>query len=162
MHILFSCWSVKYHFRYKREERENNWPDNHSFVCMRIYIYAICSDMKINVKLTAHGVRRLKERCGVGKGSALKFTNKVYERGLRPDELNGALRGYVAGLYHYNNRANNVRLYGDKAYIFCKNVLITVYRIPDYHMDQVRDCMQKRVDKDAMRLRRNIQSNKCD
>ena len=90
------------------------------------------------------------------------MANLAYEHGMKHSETTGNLRKWVDSQYFYNETANNIRLYGDKAYIFCKNVLITVYRIPDYHMDQVRDCMKKRVDKDAMRLRRNIQSNKCD
>lgn len=33
-------------------------------------------------------------------------------------------------LYFKNKNANNIRLYGDKAYIFCDKVLVTVIQIP--------------------------------
>ena len=34
-------------------------------------------------------------------------------------------------MMHVNKNANNIRLYGDKAYIFCGDVLVTVIQIPN-------------------------------
>nr|DAY91531.1 MAG TPA: hypothetical protein [Caudoviricetes sp.] len=33
-------------------------------------------------------------------------------------------------MYFYNQTANNIRLYGDKAYIFAGSTLVTVIQIP--------------------------------
>ena len=45
-------------------------------------------------------------------------------------ETTGNLKKWVDSLYFYNETANQVRLYGDKAYIFHNQELITVIQIP--------------------------------
>lgn len=106
--------------------------------------------------LTAHGKRRLKQRCGVGSGSAQKFVQKVYDIGLRHQDLEGDVAKYVTALYHYNQKANNVRIYGDKAYVFSGRTLITVYYLPEHLMESVRKSMKgkKRCSANVGRKRR--------
>lgn len=54
--------------------------------------------------ISKHAAERLKERCGLNK--------------------------WVTGLYFRNANANNMRLYGDKAYIFCGETLVMAIQIP--------------------------------
>ncbi|RKI37035.1 hypothetical protein D7V86_23965 [bacterium D16-51] len=80
--------------------------------------------------VTKHAVKRLKQRCGVGKNSVGRVVKKVYELGMTHSETTGNLKKWVDSLYFYNETANQVRLYGDKAYIFHNQKLITVIQIP--------------------------------
>lgn len=80
--------------------------------------------------VTKHAQKRLKERCGVNKKSAERMAQKAYEFGITHSETTGNLKKWVDSLYFYNKTANQIRLYGDKAYIFHNQKLITVIQIP--------------------------------
>lgn len=80
--------------------------------------------------VTKHAQKRLKERCGVNKKSADRMAKKALQNGMKHSETTGNLKKWVDGLYFYNKSANNIRLYGDKAYIFHGQDLITVLQIP--------------------------------
>ena len=87
--------------------------------------------------VTRHAKRRMKQRCGVGKKSADRMAEVVYEKGLKHSDLSGNLKKWVDSLYFRNKTANQIRLYGDKAYIFHNTKLITVIPIPDNLMQKV-------------------------
>lgn len=80
--------------------------------------------------ITKHAQRRMRQRCGVGKNSVKRMAKKVYDFGMTHSDTTGNLKKWVDGLYFYNKSANQIRLYGDKAYIFHNQVLITVVQIP--------------------------------
>lgn len=80
--------------------------------------------------MTKHARYRMKQRCGVGKRSAHRMAEKVYRLGVRHGETSGNLRKWVDAQSFYNRSANQIRLYGDKAYIFHDEKLITVIQIP--------------------------------
>lgn len=46
-------------------------------------------------------------------------------------------------LYFKNQKANNIRLYGDKAYIFCGETLVTVIQIPVGLMKDFREMVKE-------------------
>lgn len=58
------------------------------------------------------------------------MARKAFEKGIHHNQTKGLLNKWVTSLYFKNQRANNIRLYGDKAYIFCDDVLVTVIQIP--------------------------------
>ena len=80
--------------------------------------------------VTKHARQRIKERCGVNKKNADRIASIAYENGLKHSELTGNLKKWVDGLYFRSQTANQIRLYGDKAYIFCNTKLVTVIQIP--------------------------------
>lgn len=80
--------------------------------------------------VTKHAQRRMKQRCGVGKSATQRMAKKVYDLGMTHSETTGNLKKWVDSLYFYNRTANQIRLYGDKAYIFHNQKLITVVQIP--------------------------------
>lgn len=82
------------------------------------------------VKVSAHAEKRLKERCGLNKKSIQRIAEKAYTEGVKHSHTKGQLNKWVTELYFYNKTANNIRLYGDKAYIFTGSFLITVIQIP--------------------------------
>lgn len=42
-----------------------------------------------------------------------------------------------------NKNANNIRLYGDILYIFCDNILVTVFQIPTNMRNNIDDFLKK-------------------
>lgn len=84
------------------------------------------------MNITKHAKKRIKERCGLNEKSSDKLALKAYDSGLKHCELNGKLRKWVNGLYLKYQKGNQIRLYGDKAFIFHNSVLITVIQIPSY------------------------------
>ena len=88
--------------------------------------------------VTKHAKRRMKQRCGIGKKSAERMAKIVFDKGLKHCDLNGNLKRWVDSLYFRNQTANQIRLYGDAAYIFHNNTLITVIPIPDNLLIELR------------------------
>jgi len=82
------------------------------------------------VEVTKHAEERLIERCGLNKKSVQRMSDKAFNDGIRHGQTKGNLKKWVDGLYFTNKTANNIRLYGDKAFIFMNERLITVIQIP--------------------------------
>ena len=82
------------------------------------------------VTVSKHAVRRLKEHCGLNKRSAQRMADKAFTDGIRHSDTRGRLNKWVTSLYFYNRTADNIRLYGDKAYIFAESTLVTGIQIP--------------------------------
>jgi hypothetical protein len=58
------------------------------------------------------------------------MADKAFTDGIRHSDTRGRLNKWVTSLYFYNRTADNIRLYGDKAYIFAESTLVTVIQIP--------------------------------
>lgn len=82
------------------------------------------------MKITKHANKRMKERGGLGKDARNRMAEKALTEGISHAETKGKLNKWVTSQFFYNCRANNIRLYGDKAYIFRDEVLITIVQIP--------------------------------
>lgn len=83
------------------------------------------------MRISNHGKMRMKQRCGLDKKSCERIAKKAFEEGIRHSETTSRLNKWISSLYFKNKNANNIRLYGDKAYIFCGEVLVTVIQIPN-------------------------------
>ena len=82
------------------------------------------------VTVSEHAKKRLRERCGLKKRSVQRMAEKAFTNGIRHSDTRGRLNKWVTSLYFYNKTADNIRLYGDKAYIFADSTLVTVIQIP--------------------------------
>jgi hypothetical protein len=82
------------------------------------------------MEVSNHAKERMKERCGFNKKCCDRMAIKAFEEGISHKQTKGRLNKWVTSLYFKNKSANNIRLYGDKAYIFCDKVLVTVIQIP--------------------------------
>ncbi len=80
--------------------------------------------------ISKHAEDRLKERCGFNRKTCERMSQKAYDDGITHAQTKGRLNKWITSLYFRNKNANNIRLYGDKAYIFCDEVLVTVIQIP--------------------------------
>ena len=96
----------------------------------------------MEITISKHAEMRMKERCGANKRSTQKIAEKAFKTGFTHSQTKGNLRKWVTSLYFNNKSANNIRLYGDKAYIFTDEKLITVLQIPS----NLRNDMRSLVD----------------
>lgn len=93
--------------------------------------------------ITKHAEARIKERCGLGKKTNQRMVEKVFNEGVTHSQTKGRLNKWVTSLYFNNESANNIRLYGDKAYIFCGETLVTVIQIPHDLMKNFKKMIRK-------------------
>jgi hypothetical protein len=93
------------------------------------------------IEVTTHAHKRIKLRCGK---SMDRLAQIAFEKGLMHKDVSGSLRSFIDGLYNYNGTANNIRIYGDKIFIFSGEILITVYTLPTRFKNAVRKLMQRR------------------
>ena len=84
------------------------------------------------------------ERCKIKLKSAERLASIAFDKGLTHADVSGSLNGYLTSLYYYNGLANNIRLYGDKIYIFCNDVLVTVYDTPKRYQNTVNNLMRRK------------------
>lgn len=99
------------------------------------------------VIITNHAFQRMSERMGLSKKSAIRVAEKVYNVGITHSETTGNLNKWVTRQYFISNKkANNIRLYGDKAFIFIDKVLITVIQIPHNLVKDVKSQLIHRQD----------------
>lgn len=83
------------------------------------------------MRISNHAKMRMKQRCGLNEKSCERIARKAFEEGICHSQTKGQLNKWVTSLYFKNEDANNIRLYGDKAFIFCGEVLVTVIQIPN-------------------------------
>lgn len=100
-------------------------------------------------KITKHAKKRAKERCGLNDKSITRMADKILENGVQHKDCTGCLKRWVDGLFLESKKANNIRLYGDKAYLFHDMTLITIIQIPNNLMPKVKKIqLRKLKDKD--------------
>lgn len=58
------------------------------------------------------------------------MAERAYFTGITHSDTKGALRKYLNVVYLSYKDANQIRLYGDKVYIFKNTLLITVFNLP--------------------------------
>lgn len=83
--------------------------------------------------LTKHASIRMAQRCGIQKSVQAKVVHRVWRHGVTHAETSGSvnLKKWVDGLYLSQRKPNKILLYGNGAYLFKDEVLITVLNIPD-------------------------------
>ena len=99
------------------------------------------------VKVTNHGKQRLKERNGFNVKSIDRMAEKVYQNGLCHSETSGQLNKWITKLYFTGKVANEIRIYGDKAYLFNGETLITVLQVPNNLLKAVRADKKRKEEK---------------
>lgn len=96
------------------------------------------------IEISKHAEERLKERCGLNKKACKRIAQKAFDEGITHSQTKGRLNKWITSLYFKNKRADNIRIYGDKAYIFCNVVLVTVIQVPVSLMKDLKQMVKKR------------------
>lgn len=82
------------------------------------------------MNISNHARQRMKERCGFNRKAQDRMAEKAFYEGITHKQTKGRLHKWVTSLFFKNCNANNIRLYGDNAYIFRGETLVTVIPIP--------------------------------
>ena len=59
------------------------------------------------------------------------MAEKAFYTGMKHSDTRGQINRWITSLYFNNKNANNIRMYGNFAYIFCNKILVTVLEIPN-------------------------------
>lgn len=84
----------------------------------------------VKIKVSKHAEKRMRERCGLNKKAVERMAEKAYYNGIKHSETRGKLNKWISHKYLAKEKANNIRICGDKAFVFCDDVLVTVLQIP--------------------------------
>lgn len=82
------------------------------------------------MRVSRHGEYRTRKRVGVPKSAVKRLAAKAMAEGITRHDTHGPLRRYLDALYYYNESANNIRIWGEKVWIFSDHTLITVLDLP--------------------------------
>ena len=96
------------------------------------------------MNMSNHATDRMSERCGLNKKSSERLSRLALENGISHNETSGSLNKYISSLYFYNEKANNIKIYGEYVYIFVGNVLITVLPLPNKYKKIVKNINNKK------------------
>lgn len=88
--------------------------------------------------LTKHSISRLEQRCGVSKKNAPKVAKRAFRTGITHAETHGELHRFLDSIYLSQKKGTNMRIYGNAVYVFKGDVLITVIRIPDNLLTEIK------------------------
>ena len=89
-------------------------------------------------RLTKHSITRLEQRCGVSKKNAPTVAKRAFKRGITHAETHGELHRFLDSIYLSQKKGTNMRIYGNAVYVFKGDVLITVIRIPDNLLTEIK------------------------
>lgn len=98
----------------------------------------------MEVRVTRHGNSRIRKRCGIPNKAVNRIAQEAFESGLKHSETTGKLNKYITALYFANTSANNIRIFGDKVYIFADKALVTVLNLPPHLRKLALKCFQRR------------------
>lgn len=84
------------------------------------------------MRVSRHAKNRIKERVGVPKASSDRLAQIVLERGVERRQTRGRLNKWLTAKYYSSPKFEETQIYayGDKAYIFAGDTLVTVIQIP--------------------------------
>lgn len=88
--------------------------------------------------LTKHSISRLEQRCGISKKNAPKVAKRAFRTGITHAETHGELHRFLDSIYLSQKKGTNMRIYGNAVYVFKGDVLITVIRIPDNLLTEIK------------------------
>jgi hypothetical protein len=82
------------------------------------------------MQLTNHAKDRIHQRCGLPKASSERLAEKALSEGFTHKDTPGRLHRYMDSLYLKEKTANNIRVFNRSVFIFCEDILITVFPLP--------------------------------
>lgn len=100
--------------------------------------------------ITKHASMRLSQRCGIQKKMQSKVVKRAWRHGVTHSEssIDVNLKRWIDGLYLSQRKPNKILLYGNGAYLFKDNVLLTVIHIPE----SLQECVNRLRKEKGFRL----------
>ena len=84
----------------------------------------------ISLSISKHAYDRLKERNGWSKKTANRMLQKIYDYGVRPEDVKGYLKSWINRKADMFDDDREFVLFGEKLYIFYEGTMITVLPVP--------------------------------
>lgn len=83
--------------------------------------------------ISKHASMRMSQRCGIQKKTQAKVVRRAWRHGVTHGEtsIDINLKRWIDSLYLSQRKPNKILLYGNGAYLFKDDVLITVIHIPE-------------------------------
>ena len=82
------------------------------------------------VYISEHAMQRLKERNGWNKKTSLRMMKKVFDNGVRMDNLSKNVKKWLLDQLEEAGKGYYYIVYGQFAYLFNYNTLVTLIHIP--------------------------------
>ena len=102
------------------------------------------------MRVTRHADKRMRQRIGINRSAVQKLASKAMSEGYTRHDFHGSLRRYLDSLYHYNNgEADNIRVWGEKVWLFSDTTLITVFELPQRYKNRANGKSRKESVDDA-------------
>lgn len=92
--------------------------------------------------VSRHADERTRKRMGIPRSAVKRMAAKAMSEGITRYETHGPLRRYLDALYHYNGTADNMRVWGDRVWIFSGNSLVTVLNLPKKYKNRANGILQ--------------------
>lgn len=86
---------------------------------------------------------------GVPKKSVKRLAAKAMSEGMTRFETQGPLRRYLDALFYYNGSADNLRVWGEKVWVFSGNTLITVLDLPNKYKNRANGIQKGKDEKNV-------------
>lgn len=86
----------------------------------------------------------MRERLKIPNNKQEANLKNAMRYGIGFRESSGRIRAYISSLYQKYYRATNVRIYKGFVYIFQRDILITVYELPEKHRAEVDEIFRRR------------------
>lgn len=96
------------------------------------------------VYVTEHAKKRMKERAGLKKKAMERMASRAYDKGMTIKDTKGLLNNWMTYRAETHNCGHDMRIYGDKLYLFEGHVLVTVMQVPQNLMSRVHKHRAKR------------------
>lgn len=86
---------------------------------------------KLPIIISDHAYDRGKDRLGLSRTAFQQKAIKAFKEGICHSEVAGNLKRFIDKTYLKEGNANNIRILNHFIFIFRKNILITVYQVPN-------------------------------
>lgn len=94
--------------------------------------------------VTNHAYKRSLERSGLNRKATERMLNKIWSDGISAEETTGKIKHWLDTVQDRSlNDLSKILLYGDKAYLFHDDILITVLQVPAVCMKTLNSIRKK-------------------
>lgn len=87
------------------------------------------------MNLTRHARGKGKKRCGINQKVLKTLARRALELGIGQQDAEGDLRKYLDSLFLRRRRCTG-RIFAEHVFIFAKDTLVTLYRVPERFRDE--------------------------
>lgn len=84
------------------------------------------ADLSEAVKVSDHGIRRMRQRLGLQKHAVAKEVDRAFAKGTSRVDLSGRMRRVLDAMFHRNGHYGDYRVYRGCVFVFKGDQFVTV------------------------------------